>query len=190
MQAVELFAPSNQPDKLMPLVHGDDNKRVPLLLLSQAQEEEDDVEHGEESSMVELCTPENCMWAATWQFCPMLEYGEEHDAYHKRMNETREELRSIHGLDAEAELANILSCEILAEIDRQHTIRTATVVMEIGGVVMRTTFEKYFPPSAYKRGGEMQSPGVCIVEPCGWIEGWPEAAGKSHSEYHGWDKKK
>jgi hypothetical protein len=80
----------------------------------QQEQEEDDVEHSEltedvvaaeseriiaESSMAELCTPDNCMWAATWQFCPgaMLEYGEElHDAYHKRMNETREELRSIH----------------------------------------------------------------------------------------------
>jgi len=35
---VELFAPSNQPDKLMPLAHGD-NKHVPLLLLLQQEQE-------------------------------------------------------------------------------------------------------------------------------------------------------
>ena len=127
---VELFAPSFQPDKLMPLAHGG-NKHVPLLLLQQEQDqeqEEDDVEHSEltedvvaaeseriiaESSMAELCTPDNCLWAATWQFCPgaMLEYGEEHDAYHKRMNEARVTSYRV-------------SCEILAEIDREHTIQT------------------------------------------------------------------
>jgi hypothetical protein len=170
---VELFAPSNQPDKLMPLAHGD-NKHVPLLLLlqqeqewvaedtvgmlCQEQEQEDDVLAKAWNAVVDCPSFEN-LQALKWYF------GEW--AYDKN---------NSYGAGAQLSI----------DYGKNQT----TVVMEIGGVVMQTTFEKYFPPSAYKRGGEMQSPGVCIVEPCGWMEGWPEAAGKSHSEYHGWDKKK
>jgi hypothetical protein len=65
-----------------------------------------------------------------------------------------------------------------AQLSIDYGKNQTTVVMEIGGIVMRTTFEKYFPPSAYNCGEkDMQSPGVCIVEPCGWIEGWPDDNG-------------
>ncbi len=45
--------------------------------------------------------------------------------------ELAQDLRAIHGLDAEAELANILSTEILAEINRE-VIRTIYKSAEAG----------------------------------------------------------
>ena len=47
--------------------------------------------------------------------------------------ETAQDLKAIHGLNAEAELANILSTEILAEINRE-VIRTIYKVAEQGAV--------------------------------------------------------
>jgi hypothetical protein len=46
--------------------------------------------------------------------------------------ELAQDLKAIHGLDAETELANILSAEILAEINRE-IIRTINVTATIGG---------------------------------------------------------
>jgi hypothetical protein len=46
--------------------------------------------------------------------------------------ELAQDLKAIHGLDAETELANILSAEILAEINRE-IIRTINVTASIGG---------------------------------------------------------
>jgi len=45
--------------------------------------------------------------------------------------ELAQDLKAIHGLDAEAELSNILSTEILAEINRE-TIRTINVKAKLG----------------------------------------------------------
>ena len=47
--------------------------------------------------------------------------------------ELAQDLKAIHGLNAEAELANILSTEILAEINRE-VIRTIYKVAEQGAV--------------------------------------------------------
>ena len=45
--------------------------------------------------------------------------------------ELAQDLKAIHGLDAETELANILSSEILAEINRE-VVRTIYINAEIG----------------------------------------------------------
>ena len=45
--------------------------------------------------------------------------------------ELAQDLKAIHGLDAEAELANILSTEILAEINRE-VVRTIYKIAESG----------------------------------------------------------
>ena len=45
--------------------------------------------------------------------------------------ELAQDLKAIHGLDAETELANILSAEILAEINRE-VVRTIYINAEIG----------------------------------------------------------
>jgi hypothetical protein len=52
--------------------------------------------------------------------------------------ELAQDLKAIHGLNAEAELANILSTEILAEINRE-VIRTIYKVAETGATVNTTT---------------------------------------------------
>jgi len=52
--------------------------------------------------------------------------------------ELAQDLKAIHGLNAEAELANILSTEILAEINRE-VIRTIYNVAEIGATVNTAT---------------------------------------------------
>jgi len=52
--------------------------------------------------------------------------------------ELAQDLKAIHGLNAEAELANILSTEILAEINRE-VIRTIYKVAEQGAVVNTAT---------------------------------------------------
>jgi len=52
--------------------------------------------------------------------------------------ELAQDLRAIHGLDAETELANILSTEILAEINRE-IIRTINVVAKQGATTDTTT---------------------------------------------------
>jgi len=52
--------------------------------------------------------------------------------------ELAQDLRAIHGLDAETELANILSTEILAEINRE-IIRTINIVAKQGALVDTTT---------------------------------------------------
>ena len=52
--------------------------------------------------------------------------------------ELAQDLKAIHGLDAETELANILSAEILAEINRE-IVRTIYLVAEAGAQVSTTT---------------------------------------------------
>jgi len=52
--------------------------------------------------------------------------------------ELAQDLKAIHGLDAETELANILSAEILAEINRE-VVRTIYVVAKKGAQVNTTT---------------------------------------------------
>jgi hypothetical protein len=52
--------------------------------------------------------------------------------------ELAQDLRAIHGLDAETELANILSTEILAEINRE-IIRTINIVAKQGATTDTTT---------------------------------------------------
>ncbi len=53
--------------------------------------------------------------------------------------ELAQDLKAIHGLDAETELANILSAEILAEINRE-IIRTINVTATIGGTSIVSPF--------------------------------------------------
>jgi len=52
--------------------------------------------------------------------------------------ELAQDLKAIHGLDAETELANILSAEILAEINRE-VVRTIYIVAKQGAQVNTTT---------------------------------------------------
>jgi hypothetical protein len=52
--------------------------------------------------------------------------------------ELAQDLKAVHGLDAETELANILSSEILAEINRE-VIRTIYSVAKLGAQVGTTT---------------------------------------------------
>jgi len=52
--------------------------------------------------------------------------------------ELAQDLKAIHGLDAETELANILSAEILAEINRE-VVRTIYIVAKKGAQVNTTT---------------------------------------------------
>ncbi len=53
--------------------------------------------------------------------------------------ELAQDLKAIHGLDAETELANILSAEILAEINRE-VVRTINVTASIGGTSLASPF--------------------------------------------------
>ena len=52
--------------------------------------------------------------------------------------ELQQDLRAVHGLDAEAELANILSAEILAEINRE-VVRKIYINAKIGAAVGTTS---------------------------------------------------
>jgi hypothetical protein len=52
--------------------------------------------------------------------------------------ELAQDLKAVHGLDAETELANILSSEILAEINRE-VIRTIYATSKVGAQVGTTT---------------------------------------------------
>jgi len=52
--------------------------------------------------------------------------------------ELQQDLRAVHGLDAEAELANILSAEILAEINRE-VVRKIYINAKIGAASGQTT---------------------------------------------------
>ena len=56
--------------------------------------------------------------------------------------ELAQDLKAIHGLDAESELANILSTEILAEINRE-IVRTVNVVAKVGAQDDTTTAGKF-----------------------------------------------
>ena len=57
--------------------------------------------------------------------------------------ELAQDLKAVHGLDAEAELSNILAAEILAEINREviRTINTAAVAGSQGTVSSNGTFD-------------------------------------------------
>lgn len=52
--------------------------------------------------------------------------------------EMAQDLKAVHGLDAEAELSNILSSEILAEINRE-VVRTLNVIASVGAQENTTT---------------------------------------------------
>lgn len=52
--------------------------------------------------------------------------------------ELAQDLKAVHGLDAEAELSNILAAEILAEINRE-VIRTINVTAQVGSLTGTTT---------------------------------------------------
>ena len=52
--------------------------------------------------------------------------------------ELAQDLKAVHGLDAESELANILSAEILAEINRE-VIRTINVKATLGAQTANVT---------------------------------------------------
>lgn len=52
--------------------------------------------------------------------------------------ELAQDLKAIHGLDAETELSNILSAEILAEINRE-IVRTINITAEVGAQQYTTT---------------------------------------------------
>jgi hypothetical protein len=54
--------------------------------------------------------------------------------------ELAQDLKAVHGLDAESELANILSGEILGEINRE-VIRTIVTTGEVGGVGSTGAFD-------------------------------------------------
>jgi len=54
--------------------------------------------------------------------------------------ELAQDLKAVHGLDAEAELANILSGEILAEINRE-VIRSMVITGKVGGVGATEAFD-------------------------------------------------
>jgi len=54
--------------------------------------------------------------------------------------ELAQDLKAVHGLDAESELANILSGEILAEINRE-VIRSMVVTGKVGGVGATQAFD-------------------------------------------------
>ena len=57
--------------------------------------------------------------------------------------ELAQDLKAVHGLDAEAELSNILAAEILAEINREviRTINTAAVQGSVGTTTTNGTFD-------------------------------------------------
>ena len=59
-------------------------------------------------------------------------------AYTEYTMELAQDLKAIHGLDAESELANILSAEILAEINRE-VVRTIYVTAKKGAANDTTT---------------------------------------------------
>ena len=61
--------------------------------------------------------------------------------------ELAQDLKAIHGLDAEAELANILSAEILAEINRE-VIRTINAQAKTGAVTGNTAVNGIFDLSS------------------------------------------
>jgi len=56
--------------------------------------------------------------------------------------ELAQDLKAVHGLDAEAELSNILAAEILAEINRE-VVRTINVTAKVGSASGTTTPGKF-----------------------------------------------
>ena len=56
--------------------------------------------------------------------------------------ELAQDLKAIHGLDAETELANILSAEILAEINRE-VVRTIYINAEKGSPTQTCDYSRY-----------------------------------------------
>ena len=65
--------------------------------------------------------------------------------------ELAQDLKAIHGLDAESELANILSAEILAEINRE-VIRTINVKAKLGAQTSNVTTPGVFDVSGDSDG--------------------------------------
>jgi len=65
--------------------------------------------------------------------------------------ELAQDLKAIHGLDAESELANILSAEILAEINRE-VIRTINVKAKLGAQTSNTAVNGVFDVSGDSDG--------------------------------------
>jgi hypothetical protein len=65
--------------------------------------------------------------------------------------ELAQDLKAVHGLDAETELANILSAEILAEINRE-VIRTINVKAKLGAQTANTAVNGVFDVSTDSDG--------------------------------------
>ena len=65
--------------------------------------------------------------------------------------ELAQDLKAVHGLDAETELANILSAEILAEINRE-VIRTINVKAKLGAQTANVTTPGIFDVSTDSDG--------------------------------------
>jgi len=65
--------------------------------------------------------------------------------------ELAQDLKAVHGLDAEGELANILSAEILAEINRE-VVRTVLVKAKMGAQQANTTINGVFNLSSDSDG--------------------------------------
>jgi len=65
--------------------------------------------------------------------------------------ELAQDLKAVHGLDAETELANILSAEILAEINRE-VVRTINVKAKLGAQTSNVTTPGVFDVSADSDG--------------------------------------
>jgi|TARA_B110000908_G_scaffold46977_1_gene57303 hypothetical protein len=65
--------------------------------------------------------------------------------------ELAQDLKAVHGLDAEAELANILSSEILAEINRE-MVRTVLTKAKIGALQASTAISGIFNMSSDSDG--------------------------------------
>ena len=79
-------------------------------------------------------------------------------------SELAQDLKAVHGLDAEVELANILSAEILAEINRE-VVRTIYNNAKLGAQQSDLTFKVTTGFSGGAGKGCSQAGGVYDLEP-------------------------
>lgn len=114
---------------------------------------------------------------------------------------SRHNLKTIHGLDAEAELAAIIAAEIKTELAKHKTqwdeLADAWVAVVSNPSLQNLqalALKWYFGEWAFNEvctewlaeKKVMVSPGICIYDTCGWIEGWGKVEGESHEDYHRW----